>query len=152
ELKQVTKSQILFSLESHGRYNKDKYYTGDLRDPQTGLPMLDRDMELRLTVVGLDRQAKRHAGLVMRSFPLLRDQLGLDVPAQMAYLDKAMGVNPYNEDAWQTLAKLSKEGKIDKGQGKKMVTYANKLLATFKKFPDFTWKVMNDLLAVQDDL
>jgi hypothetical protein len=152
ELKQVTKAQILFTLESHGRYNVDKYYTGDLPDPQTGQPMLDRDMELRLTVVGLDRQAKRHAGLVMRAFPLLRDRLALDVPAQMAYLDKGLAVNPYNEEAWLTLAQLSKDGKIDKGQAKKMITYANRLLKTFAKFPDFTWKVMDDLLAVHDDL
>src|SRR5262245_24688312 len=65
EVKSITAKKIDFSLESHGRYLGDNYYTGNLRDPQTGDKILDRDMERRLSSVALDRTGKRQAELGM---------------------------------------------------------------------------------------
>lgn len=152
ELKQVTKDKVLFTLESYGRYDVDKYYFGTLFDPQTGQEILDRDMELRLSSVGLDRQAKRQSALAMRAFPMLRDKQRMDVSAQLKYLDKVIALWPYNEECWLALAKLSKDGVLKKEHQKTVMNYENQLFKTFAKFPDFTWKVMNDLTTVHDDL
>jgi hypothetical protein len=151
ELKQVTKTQILFTLESFGRYDIDKYYTGTLNDPHTGQEILDRDMELRLSMVGYDKQGKRHADLAMRAYHLVRDQLP-DASAHVDYFNKVLTLCPWNEEAWQALAKLSREGVLKKNHLKAVMVYLDKLLATFEKFPDFTFKVADDLLSVQDDL
>jgi hypothetical protein len=151
ELKQVTATRIDFTLESYGRYNNDEYYTGQLNDPQTGLEILDRDMELRLSIVGRDKQGKRHAALAMRAYPLIRDQL-TDASAHVDYFNKVLTLCPWNEDCWLALAKLSKDGVLKKNHLKAVMAYVDKLLATFSNFPDFTVKVADDLLSVQDDL
>ena len=49
-----------FTLVSDGRtrgFEKDAFYVGHLTDPQTGKRITDRDMERRLSVVGLGGQA-----------------------------------------------------------------------------------------------
>jgi hypothetical protein len=146
ELKRVTKSQILFSLESHGRYQIDQYYTGTLRDPQTGLTILDRDMELRLSLAGLDLVGKRQADLAMRAYALLLDNKKLVEKDRLAFLNKCIKLCPYKEEPWLALARMAREGRLTS----KQVTAKtlNKLLTTFRRFPDFTWKVFDDLLSV----
>jgi hypothetical protein len=151
ELKQVAKGKIIFSLESFGRYDIDKYYTGNVRDPQTGLTILDRDMELRLSMVGYDKQAKRHADLVMRAFPTLRDKVEMKANAQLAYLQGCMTVCPYNQDCWLAVAALSRDHVVKPSQATRMVGYGAKLIRTFRNFPDFTWKVLEDLLTIDED-
>jgi len=151
ELKQVAKGKILGSLESHGRYDIDKFYTGNLRDPQTGEVILDRDMELRLSTVVYDKQAKRHADLIMRAFPALRDHLDMKGNAQLAYLQGCMDVCPYNQECWLTVAALSRDHVVKPSQASRMVSYVDKLIRTFRLFPDFTWKVLEDLLTIDQD-
>jgi hypothetical protein len=151
ELKQVSKTGLTFSLESHGRYDNDLYYTGKLTDPQTGREILDRDMERRLWVVGHDRVGKRQAELAMRAFPELRDALKLDVAAQLAYLDRVLRVSAHNESAWLTLAHLAKGGGLKGADQQALLGHIPNLIRVFNRFPDFTWKAFDDLLAAQPD-
>ncbi len=149
ELKQVAKEKVLFTLESHGRYQIDEYYTGDVEDPQTGQKILDRDMELRLAIAGFDRQAKRQAELIMQAFPLLRARKELDTAAQLKYLDNCQAICAYNEESWLSVAQLAKEGAIKKADT--ALAYRDRLFKTFNNYPDFIWKVFDDLTSAQTD-
>jgi hypothetical protein len=149
EVRAVTKGQINFTLESHGRYLGDQYYTGELADPQTGQKILDRDMERRLAVVAMDKQAKRQAELAMRIFPGLSDKLNLDTKGRLAYLDKVLKVSPYNEAVWLELARMAKVGELTADFLPAVMAHVDTMFKSFANYPDFTWKIVNDLLALQ---
>ena len=149
ELKQATPTGLVFSLESHGRYRGDKYYVGHLNDPQTGMEITDRDLELRLQTVGLDTVAKRHAALVMAAFPALRDRAQLDAAKQLALLSQVIGYSPGCEEAWFATARLFREVSGEKQHAKQYGVVLDRLFATFARVPDFTWKVFDDLAAYQ---
>jgi len=148
EIKSVGKNGIGFSVESHGRYRGDNYYVGNLRDPQTGLPTTDRELELRLHMVGVNPLAKRQADLAMRAFPALRQEARLDTGAQLRYLCQVTGLCPWNEAAWLALGELARE-ELPKQYAKLMASALERLFTTFAAFPDFTWKAFDDLIAFQ---
>ena len=151
ELKQATAGGLVFTLESHGRYRDDHYYVGHLEDPQTGARITDRDMELRLQTVGMDTIAKRHSALVMRAFPMLKEDASLDAEAQLNLLGQVIGYCPGNEEAWLAVAALARESAGDKSLSKEFGQVLDKLFVTFARVPDFTWKVFDDLAAYADD-
>jgi hypothetical protein len=151
ELKQATPTGLVFTLESHGRYRGDKYYVGTLDDPQTGGEMTDRELELRLHTVGLDALAKRQAELVMKAYPIVRDQEQLDVPAQLAMLTDAINLSPGCEAAWLEVARLARESSGKKELTKQFQPLFERLFVTFARMPDFTWRVFDDLVAFQAD-
>ncbi len=150
ELGTVTPTGFTFSLESYGRYRGDKYYVGALNDPHTGQPTTDRETELRLQTVGMDPIAKRHAQLVMRSYPMLQERGNMDVTARLVFLNKVIEYSPGNEAAWIALAQMSREGLITKTNSKPMVVALDRLFKTFARVPDFTWVVFDDMIAFQD--
>ncbi len=152
ELKAANKSGISFSIESHGRYRGDQYFVGQLRDPRTGEQITDRELEVRLHSVGVNPQNQRHGRLAMRAFPLLRDKLAMDVGEQMRYLAKTTGLCPWNEEAWYSLAEMSRSGTAGKAQSKTLGSTVERLFITFAAFPDFTWKVFDSLIAYQEDV
>jgi hypothetical protein len=150
ELKDVRKEKIVFTLESEGRYFGDRFYTGKATDPQTGEPVLDRDLELLLTSVGTNRASFRQARLLMRAFPLIKAQ-NPEVRTQLAYLDKVLAVEPRNADAWAAVAALSKDGSLGPADVPAVMARVDKLQKTFERFPDVCWRVFDDLLTAQKD-
>lgn len=147
ELKQVTANSIVFSLESYGRYQSDMYYVGRLRDPHTGQPISDRQLELRLQTVGMNVPAKRHADRVMAAFPAVRDELKLSVKEQLAFLNELLKLCVGNEAGWHAVATIAKESELDAADEKIMVTALDTLFRVFAKVPDFTWEVFDDLIG-----
>jgi hypothetical protein len=77
EIKSVTKDKIDFALLSEGRYFGDQYYVGTLEDPHSGKDMSDRDLERRLTAIGTNPQNSRQADLLMRAYPMIRQEKSL---------------------------------------------------------------------------
>lgn len=152
ELKQLTKTGINFSLESHGRYRGDKYYVGQLQDPQTGTWITDRDLELRLHTVGLDPIAKRQADHAMKAYPFLKEKRKFSLDEQLDYLEQVIDLSPGNEEAWMKLSELAGGGNLDTKHARMMRKTLDKLFATFTNFPDFTWKVFDNLIQYEDDL
>ena len=151
ELAGVNKNSINFNLQSHGRYRGDKYYVGNLMDPQTGAKITDREMELRLYTVGMNPKAKRHSDLIMACYPMIRDALKLDVAGQLAFLNQVIKLCPGNEQAWLAMAKMSRDGQIAAMHHKAMMVTLDSLFRTFANFPDFTWKIFDDLISFQDN-
>ncbi|MBA4063762.1 MAG: hypothetical protein C0501_08630 [Isosphaera sp.] len=149
EVKAVNKEAVTFTLESFGRYNIDHYYVGSFRDPKTGRETTDRDMERRLTAVGTAPANSRHADLLMRAYPVVSDGKGYTPKQQVAYLNKVLALYPMCEGAWRELARLHDDGKlVDPVEATRL---ADKLLVTFVKFPDFSWRLLDDLLTPVKD-
>ena len=152
ELKQLTKTGINFSLESHGRYRGDKYYVGQLQDPQTGTWITDRELELRLHTVGLDPLAKRQAEYAMKAYPFLKEKRKFSLDEQLDYLDKVIELSPGNEEAWTQLSELAGTGNLDRKHARLMRKSLDRLFLTFTNFPDFTWKIFDNLIQYEEDL
>jgi len=150
ELGPVTATGFAFSLQSYGRYRNDKYYVGHLNDPHTGQPTTDRELELRLHTLGMDPIAKRQADLVMRSYRMLREKTAMDTAGQLLFLNRVIGFCPGNEEAWRSLAHLSREGQITKTNSKPMRAAMDRLFLTFANLPDFTRVVFDDMVAFED--
>jgi hypothetical protein len=149
EVKAVNKDTVTFSLESHGRYGGDHYYVGHLKNPQTGQRMTDRDMERRLTAVGAAPAHSRHADLLMRAYPTVRDAKEYTIKQQFEYLRKVLALYPMCSAAWTELAVLYREGKLtDAALSKERTEQA---VTVFAKFPDFSWTLIDDLLTPQKD-
>ncbi|MBD3672009.1 MAG: hypothetical protein HUJ26_00670 [Planctomycetaceae bacterium] len=152
ELKQLTKTGINFSLESHGRYRGDKYYVGQLQDPQTGAWITDRDLELRLHTVGLDPIAKRLADHAMKAYSFLKEKRKFSLDEQLDYLNEVIQLSPGNEQAWLQLSELAGSGNLDPKHARLMRKMLDRLFVTFTNFPDFTWKVFDQLIQYEEDL
>ena len=93
--------------------------------------------------------SSRQADLLMRAFPIVRDKKELTTKQQLAYLNKVLALYPMCDAAWLELAALHRDGKLtDAPEATRLV---NKALVTFAKFPDFSWKLVADLLTPQKD-
>lgn len=149
EVKAVNKETVTFSLESYGRYNLDHYYVGTLRDPQTAKETTDREMERRLTAVGQAPMSSRHADLLMRTYPIVRDAKEFTTKQQLAYLQKVLALYPMCGEAWVELAALHRDGKLTDAQ--EATRLVDRAITIFAKFPDFSSKVVPDLLTAQKD-
>jgi len=149
EVKGVQKDTVAFALESYGRYFGDNYYIGTLLDPKTSKKISDRELERRLTAVGNAPHSSRQADLLMRAFSIVREKKDLSTKQQLAYLNKVLVLYPMCDAAWLELAALHRDGKLTDAQ--EATRLVNKALLTFAKFPDFSWKVVADLLTPQKD-
>ena len=149
ELRSVTKEKIDFTMMSEGRYFGDQYYIGHLEDPKSGRPMTDRDMERRLTTIGVAPSNARHADLLMRMYPYYKEKKGLTPKQQVAFLRTMFEIFPHCERAWVELALIAKDGEtigpLD------AVTLANRVFTSFGGFPDFSWSLFDPLLTSQKD-
>ncbi len=149
EVKAVNKETVTFTLESFGRYNIDHYYVGTLKDPQSGKQVTDRELERRLTAVGNAPLSSRHANLLMRAYPIVRDAKQYNTRQQLAYLNKVLAVYPMCGEAWTELAALHKDGKLTDAQ--EATRLIDRATTVFLKFPDFSWKLVDALITPQKD-
>ncbi len=145
----ATKDEIKFVLQSDGRFDgKDNFYTGQVLDPQSGRIMLDRDMERRLWLAGTDRLGKRLSSLIMRVYPSIAQASKFDTKEKVAYLEKCLKVSKYNEDAWLNFARLAKNGELNDDNKKIALTQLASLSHTFAAYPDFIWRIFDDMIEV----
>jgi hypothetical protein len=145
----ATRDELKFSLLSDGRFDgKDNFYTGEVLDPQSGTIMLDRDMERRLWLAGTDRVGKRLSNLIMRIYPALALAGAFDTREKVAYLDRCLKVSKYNESAWLEIARLAKAGDLADDNKKIAVGHLASLSQTFAAYPDFIWRIFDDLAEV----
>lgn len=151
ELLNASAKQIEFELQSHGRYLGDLYYVGTLEDPVSGKPVTDRQLEMRLHTVGLNRDAKRHAELIMKTWPLFEKERPMDVGQQIAFLDRVIRLCPGNEQAWHSLADLASSGEVEPRHRKVVGKILDSLFTTFAAFPDFTWEIFPNLVGYEDN-
>jgi hypothetical protein len=144
----ATKDELKFVLQSDGRFDgKDNFYTGQVLDPHSGRTMLDRDMERRLWLAGTDRVGKRLSALLMRAYPAMPAE-SFGAKEKVAYLDQVLKVSKYNEDAWVQFAALAKRGELADENKKIALGHLTTLSQTFANYPDFIWRIFDDLIDV----
>ena len=151
EVKSASKNALNFTLESYGRYRGDNYYTGELHDPQTGVEILDRDMERRLAAAAKDRIGKRQADLAMEYFADVAATNEFDAKKKIQYLRDALRLSAFNEPAWLELARMARDSEATGDNKTAILEQADRLLTVFVQYPDFSWKVGGDLITVQKD-
>lgn len=151
EVRSATKAKVDFKLESWGRYRVDNYYTGEVVDPQTGVEILDRDMERRLSVAATDRIGKRQAELAMQYFTDIAEANSFDAKKKIQYLRDVLRMSGFNESAWLELARMASAGEATGDNKTSILEQTERLLTTFALYPDFSWKVAGDLMTVQTD-
>jgi hypothetical protein len=88
--------------------------------------------------------------MIMAAYPILRERRRMEVGDQLAFLDQLIRLCPWNEAAWNSVARMSREGLVPKTHTKMMTGIVSGLFVTFAPFPDFTWEVFDDLIAFQD--
>jgi hypothetical protein len=149
----ATPASLQFTVSSDGRYIgfiKDAFYTGKVRDPQTGQQVLDRDLERRLYLAGSNRVGKRQVALLMRAYPWLQEKLNWDVGKRVAFLDKALRLCPMSEEPWLEFARLVKSNELQAAQKGVVRSHISEVLKQFDKHPDFVQRVFNDLLSLHE--
>ena len=152
EVKAANKSAVNFTLESHGRYLGDHYYTGELLDPQTGVEILDRDMERRLSAAATDRNGKRQADLAMEYFARVAEANSFDTKKKIQYLRDVLKCPAFNEAGVAGTGPHGRDGEMRPARTRPLILeQADRLLTVFAQYPDFSWKVAGDLLSVQKD-
>ncbi len=149
ELKSVTKEKIEFAMKSEGRYFGDQFYIGHITDPKTGKEMTDRDMERRLTTIGVAPQNARHADLLMRMYPQYKAKKSPTAKQRLAFALKALEIFPHCEKAWLEVAEIAKDGQTVAPPD--AVVLANRCFTAFANFPDFSWSLFDPLLTSQKD-
>ena len=151
-LQGATSAGLAFSLESHGRFFLDRYYVGELLEPQTGRMITDRELELRLQGVGLNPLAYRHAELILQAWPALRSHLQLTVEQELDVLEAVIDLSPGNQTVWRAVAQLAKSGRVTVELNPRLDGLRDRCLKTFANCPDFVCQIIDDLLAYEPDL
>ncbi len=152
ELQPSNSSGLAFSLESHGRFFLDRYYVGQLLEPQSGRLLTDRELELRLQGVGLNPLAYRQAKLIMQAWPELQTQLQLTVEQELDLLESVIELSPGHQAVWQTVAQLSRSGRVTPELNQRLDGLRDRCIKTFTNCPDFVCQIIDDLLAYEPDL
>jgi hypothetical protein len=146
EIKSATKEKLDVTLQSEGRYLIDQYYVGTLLDPKSGREMTDRELELRLASIVLAPKDGRQADLLMRAYPLVKEQKKLEPKQQLEYLRKVIDLFPYCDRAWTDRAALIKSGALN-AEAQAALNLSDTNLRIFHNYPDFSWKYADDILT-----
>jgi hypothetical protein len=125
---------------------------GELQDPQTGTWITDRELELRLHTVGLDPIAKRQADFIMAAYPMLKDKRKFSIDEQVDFLEKVIKLSPGTEASWRQLAEIAGQGNLSNKHERQMRRTLDLLFVTFTNFPDFTWKIFDNLIQYEENI
>jgi hypothetical protein len=107
-------------------------------------------MERRLSAVAADRVGKRQSDLNMRIYKIILDELKRD-KKRIAFLDNNLKLCTFNEGAWLEFAELVVGNEIPAEFRYVVTGHMETMLKSFAKYPDFTWKVAPDLIAMYKD-
>jgi hypothetical protein len=153
KVNKATPGSLQFTISSDGRYQgfiKDAFYTGKVRDPQTGQVVLDRDLERRLYLAGSNRVGKRQVALLMGAYPWLQEKLNWDAGQRVAFLDKTLRLCPMSEEPWLEFVRMVKSNELGAAQKGAVRSHIALVLKQFEKHPDFIQRVFNDLLSLHE--
>lgn len=127
-------------LLSTGRFDYDRYYTGEIFDPLLRQTMLDRDVEL--TAVAL---AKSYPGWLdaMSAFCIAQLIQEEDCTKALGLLEGAVQRNPYCDMPWRLVAMWCEKGVVSSELGEKMY---DTMAKSFANYPDLTFEVLSKIL------
>jgi len=127
-------------LLQSGRFDYDRYYTGEVFNPIERHMMLDRDVEL--DAVAMARSYPGYLDAVAASHICSMFQ-GQECQKVVGLLEGAVLRNPYCDLPWRMTASWVAQGYIPQVQGEKMY---DGMLKTFAAYPDLTFEVLTRIL------
>ncbi len=127
-------------LDSTGRYFYDFYYTGDVFDPQTRVPVLDRTLAMVLDGASLSYDKY----MISRVLTRISAAVYRDNPAvSLALVRKALVRNWFCDQAWRILMRHVRDGAVPKAEG---LEWANNMMKYVKDHPDLTFECFSTFL------
>ena len=133
-------------LATTGRYPGDRYYQGEVFDPQTGRTASDRDFALVIAGTTTDATAFAEARALARCAAKLR----VGAPALCRQLaEAATKRSPYVAQGWRLLAGLAADGAI--GSDTALATH-QRLVAALPDHPDLDWECLQGFVAAHPTL
>ncbi|MCX5683740.1 MAG: hypothetical protein NT049_08650, partial [Planctomycetota bacterium] len=123
-----------------GRFDYDRYYTGEVFSPTARRMMLDRNVELLAVAV-----ARSYPGYLdaIAASQICSQFEGDDCMKVVGLLEGAVQKNPYCDFPWRLTAVWCAQGGIPQPKGEKMY---DGMLKTFAAYPDLTFEVLRQIL------
>ena len=142
----VSKKAKGWRLATSGRYPGDRYYRGDVLDPQTGRIASDRDLALVMAGATSDAAAFIEARALARSAAKLRRS----EPAWSRQLaEAATRRSPYVAQAWRLLAGLASDGAL---VSEAALACQQRLIAALPEHPDLDWECLQGFVTAHPAL
>ncbi len=136
----ITKKKNRMILDSTGRYFHDFYYTGDVFDPQTRVPILDRTVAMVLDGASLSYDKYMMSRILVRiAAAVYRDNPAIS----LGLAKKALQKNWFCADGWRILMKHVKDGNMPRSDG---LEWANNMMKYVKDHPDLTFECFSTFL------
>ena len=130
-----------YDFSDAGRFDNDKYYTGDTWDPLARKDVLDRDVELLAAAVGGSYTEYLKTRIGCHVYEMLEPDAR---KGNIALLKDSIEHNPFVARAWRLLADGCVEGIITPKEGEKVFDSIFKALETY---PDLTYEVLAKILS-----
>jgi hypothetical protein len=127
-------------LLSSGRFDYDRYYTGDVYNPLTHQSMLDRDLELDAVALAKSYPGWLDAAAAFFIAQMIQQE---DCTKALGLLEGAVQRNPYCDMPWRLVAGWCERGIISQELGEKMYDTMQK---SFANYPDLTFEVLSKIL------
>lgn len=141
DITDVKPNAIQFEIKNAGRYANHYYFYGRAKSPQTGATLFDYEFALDFEVLSRDILGKRQAILAQRVFTWIVEKEQLDLGQQIALLEEIIDLEPLNRGLWNHLQKIVKRLDGDETYSPQVERLMAKLCATFKAYPDVTWRM-----------
>jgi len=136
----VGRSGKTADLVFSGRFDYDKYYTGNVFDPTVRKDALDRDVQLQVAGVVRSYPGYLNAVAACRVYTMLDDAKRAGATG---LLEGAIRQNPYCGVSWLLMAQDCAKGIIPRKRGEAI--YA-KMMKAFTGYPDLTFRVLRTIL------
>ncbi|MCX5677468.1 MAG: hypothetical protein NTX87_21005, partial [Planctomycetota bacterium] len=127
-------------LLSSGRFDYDRYYTGDVYDPLTRRDVLDRDVELEAVALAKSYPGWLDAAAAFFIAQLIQEE---DCTKALGLLEGAVQRNPYCDMPWRLVAGWCEQGIVSQELGEKMYDTMQK---SFANYPDLMFEVLSRIL------
>jgi len=127
-------------LLSSGRFDYDRYYTGDVYDPLLRGFILDRDLELRAVAIAKSYPGWLDAAAAFYIAQVIQEE---DCTKALNLLEGAVQRNPYCDMPWRLVATWCSKGAVSQELGEKMYDSMQK---PFANYPDLTFEVLSKIL------
>jgi hypothetical protein len=136
----VNKGQL--ALVDSGRFDFDRYFTGQVYNPLTRKGLLDRDVELM--AAGMNKSYDGYMDVLIAA-QVCRMCTGSPEAGKAALMLKdAVGKrNHYVADSWRVLSAAVADGTLPRKEGE---TLYGVMIAPFASYPDLTFDFLKDIL------
>lgn len=131
------------AMDFSGRWDNDKYFTGELYCPIAGGRRLDRDVELIAAAMNSGLESYVDATAACCVYDLAARRAEGKGPTDLL-IEALKRRNAYSAPAWRLLGAAVADGTLDARQGQRIYDAMSK---PFRGYPDLTYEMLEYVLA-----